>query len=215
MTGAGILTVDTGASVIYNGATLGGNLVVNGDIRIGATSLITTTVSTNMTIGPTGDVTMAVGSVGGSIIDPPLSGQSYDQFKGAGNVTFNGTLSLDFASLFDGSSTLDPDAVTNYTTKWQLFDFGTYSGNFTNVDGFGAPAGWTAIDGTWTQGFQNSWESPVFNTAGQYLAFDQATGVLMVVPEPSAVMIAGLGVALAGWRLSRNRKAKKAAAAKA
>jgi len=48
------------------------------------------------------------------------------------------------------------------------------------------------------------WTQP--NTSGQSLKFEQATGNLIVVPEPSTVVIASIGAALAGLWRSRRRK---------
>jgi hypothetical protein len=46
------------------------------------------------------------------------------------------------------------------------------------------------------------------NISGQSLKFTEGTGTLVVVPEPSTIVIASIGVALAGlWRVRRRKAA--------
>lgn len=215
VTGGGTLANAAGAVMVYNGTTLGADLQNGGQFTPSTSSNITIAGIQTMTLQGTSDVTMSVGATSGAIVDPGTGGQqSYDQLTGT-TANFGGLLNLNFAGLFDGTTTLDPNGVQNYTSNWDLFSFGSYNGNFTGINGIGAPAGWTALNASWTVNPEGGFRSADFNAAGQYLAFEPSTGVLMVVPEPSAVMIAGLGVALAGWKLSRKRKAAKAAAKQA
>jgi hypothetical protein len=66
--------------------------------------------------------------------------------------------------------------------------------------------------GTFTQ-FGQEWKSPVAGD-GTYLVFQAATGNLVVVPEPSTIVFAGLGVAMSGWTMWKKRRLSKLLAAK-
>jgi len=49
------------------------------------------------------------------------------------------------------------------------------------------------------------------NSSGQSLKFAEATGNLIVVPEPSTIVIASIGAAMAGlWRFRRRKSATQA-----
>jgi len=50
------------------------------------------------------------------------------------------------------------------------------------------------------------WTQP--NSSGQSLKFEEATGALIVVPEPSTIAIAAIGTALAGLRRYRRQKSE-------
>jgi len=53
------------------------------------------------------------------------------------------------------------------------------------------------------------WTNP--NSSGQSLKFAEATGTLIVVPEPSTIVIASIGAALAGlWRVRRRKSGTRA-----
>ena len=67
--------------------------------------------------------------------------------------------------------------------------------------------------GTFTR-FGQEWQSP-FASDGTYLVFSAQTGNLVVVPEPSTMVFAGLGVAMSGWTMWKKRRLSKLLAAKA
>jgi hypothetical protein len=73
----------------------------------------------------------------------------------------------------------------------------------------GATGDYANLNGNWTLD-NGVWVSPTIqNDDGtQYFAFDSKTGELVVVPEPSTMVFAGLGMAISGWHwLSKRRKA--------
>ncbi|RLS47829.1 MAG: PEP-CTERM sorting domain-containing protein, partial [Planctomycetota bacterium] len=62
------------------------------------------------------------------------------------------------------------------------------------------------------------WSTQPFVGAGgqqQYLVFQAQSGNLVVVPEPSTIVFAGLGVAMSGWTMWKKRRLSKLLAANA
>ncbi|MEI8319187.1 MAG: PEP-CTERM sorting domain-containing protein [Planctomycetia bacterium] len=104
-------------------------------------------------------------------------------------------------NLFSGGGNVDaagnpsaPNAATNFSTFALESPGSLYAGGFTK---FGQEfIGPTASDGT-------------------YMVFQAATGNLVVVPEPSTMVFAGLGVAMSGWTMWKKRRLSRLLAAKA
>ena len=213
-----------------------GNLILDGaaseaaiEASTGATVSLsqTPTLNGNFTVGPAGTVggvpARANGTFFGTIGDgniefqnasnvnvgvasPASAGGTYDQFSTTGAINFGGNLNIDWAQV--GSTTF-----ANYTS-FDLFDASSYAGNFSAVALAGAAApyaglGFTQNGSEWTtqafvgQGGQNQW-----------LVFQSQTGNLVVVPEPSTIVFAGLGVAMSGWTMWKKRRLSKILAAK-
>jgi uncharacterized iron-regulated membrane protein len=65
---------------------------------------------------------------------------------------------------------------------------------------------------SFTQGldpsFPDLWVSGT-TASGQYLTFDQQAGQMVVVPEPSTVVFAGIGAAMAGWHMLKERRRRR------
>ena len=131
---------------------------------------------------------------------------TYDQFSTTGAINFGGSLNVDWAQV--GSSTF-----ANYTA-FDLFDGGSYAGNFSSVALVGATAPYASL--TFTQN-GSEWSTQPFVGEGgqnQWLVFQSQSGNLVVVPEPSTIVFAGLGVAMSGWTMWKKRRLSKLLAAK-
>lgn len=109
-----------------------------------------------------------------------------------GTLQFGGNLTLEFSSLFDNNTTFDlftPASGSSLT--------GNFAG-VTVIAGFYADLNWNESSGLWKSS----------NTAGgQSLEFSSVTGQLVIVPEPGSLVLAGCGIAAAGWVVARRRHA--------
>jgi hypothetical protein len=135
-------------------------------------------------------------------ISGTTAGIDYDQiaFSG-GTLTYGGTLELSLS----GSYALG--------TEFSLFE--NFTSTFGELDGVTLT---TPIDSPYYNlAFSKSvfggnvvwWTQP--NSSGQSLKFEQVSGALIVVPEPSTIVIASIGAALAGfWRLRRRKSTPQA-----
>jgi autotransporter-associated beta strand protein len=105
-----------------------------------------------------------------------------------GTLQFGGNLTFEFSSLFDDNTTF---ALFTPASGSSL------AGNFTGVNvtgGFYSGLTWGQSGSIWKSS----------NTGGgQSLEFSSTTGQLVVVPEPGALALAGLGIALATWAARR------------
>ena len=118
-----------------------------------------------------------------------------------------------------------------YNLGTQLFGYGTTWNLFTsgvNVDAAGNPSAPNAATNFSTFALESpgSLYAGAFTKFGQefigptasdgtYMVFQAATGNLVVVPEPSTMVFAGLGVAMSGWTMWKKRRLSKLLAAKA
>jgi len=212
-TGVGILEL-TGTSS-YTGATSvsAGSLLVNGWLTDTAV-----TVQSGGLLGGSGTISGFVNVLSGGTFSPgnspglittgslsldgttlmeidglsPRGGVSgYDAVNVTGLLNYGGGMVIDFGSLI----TL---ALPNDTT-FDLFDFGSSSGLFTSIT--------TATDGSFYSGLTftgtgNKWTA---TKDSQTLEFTHSTGILVIVPDPAAIALAGIGIAAAAWALRRRR----------
>lgn len=192
---------------VASGATITGTGRLNSvDIRSGGTLTPGGTAATSygtMTLGSgsasNGSFIVSGGTA--STIAMGISGTSrgttYDSLlvNGTGNQYGGGLLALSF----DNSTKYDVG------TTFDLFQFpaGSPSGNLGAIQVKGG-----LYDGlTFSGPTGGVWVSSA-NTDGQYLVFSQLTGDLVVVPEPSTLVFAGIGAAVSGWTIWRRRGAK-------
>jgi fibronectin-binding autotransporter adhesin len=194
----------------YSGPTTvsGGALAVNGVLGTGTVSVAATAwlqgtgtiggpVAVDGTLSPgnggAGVFTLASTVLGGTSttqieINGLTRGTQYDGVNITGTssaLTYGGTLSLSFGSLFSNNTTFD------------IFDFtGLFTGGYGSVVSTGSYAGtWSNIG----SGTYQLW------SGGQSLTFSPSTGDIIVVPEPATVALAGIGLGLVGWAAARRR----------
>jgi hypothetical protein len=89
-------------------------------------------------------------------------------------------------------------------TKFDLFDFGSYTGLFSSIT--------TASDGSWYgnltfTGTGDKWTATA--PGSQTLDFTHSTGVLVIVPEPGALALAGIGIAAAAYAARSRSRSRK------
>lgn len=112
-------------------------------------------------------------------------GTLFDGTNLTGALAYGGSLLIDF-----GAGITSPFAND---TVFDLFDCGSFSGGFTSIT--------TVSDGSWYGGlsFASTGNGDVWTAmrGGQTLEFTHSTGTLAVVPEPGALVLAGLGIATA------------------
>jgi fibronectin-binding autotransporter adhesin len=205
--GAGAkLLVDGGVSGsgVTSAGYLGGTGVIGSPVSIIGGTLAPGGISTSggVVTDTIGILTMtnslSLGAVAAFTIGGELAGTGYDQIYGSGaSLAYGGSLAL----------TLTGTQAYAKDTTFNLFkDFATRSGNFSSVtlSAVGTPYNGLVFTnlggGIWETG---STGFPL----GESLRFDQTTGDLVVVPEPSTFVLAGLGVVLAGAQVWRRRRA--------
>jgi fibronectin-binding autotransporter adhesin len=138
--------------LVTGSGSITGDITINGTLAIG-NSPGTMTFQDDLTVGGT-----AVSNF--EFTDAALGVGTWDLAQGgagAQTVTFGGTLNL----LFSGG--------TYANSSVQIFDFESFSGNFTTVNFTGLAAGQSAV-------------------------FDSTTGFVTVIPEPKAALIGGMGI---------------------
>ncbi|MFM2199625.1 MAG: hypothetical protein RLZZ505_3057 [Verrucomicrobiota bacterium] len=166
--------VDTSGRDITIGQALLADSSTGGLEKIGAGTL---TLAANSTY--TGDTlvnngTLALSSTGGLKFVIGADDVN-NQITGAGTVSLDGLFTFDLTS-----------ASTTLNDSWNIVDVAslteTFGFNF-NVDTFSRDGGGTGA-GIWTK---------VIDANSRY-QFDTSSGVLTVIPEPSAALLGGLGL---------------------
>ena len=213
--GAGSVVVDGTATVYLNGANtytgtttvqsgvLGGNGTIAGAVTVQSGAFITPGSAANTTgaLG-VGSLHLDSGATAAMAISGTAAGL-YDQVVALGNVNYGGNLAIDFTTA----------SFANFDV-WQLFSGTSFSGNFTSVTATGSFGSLTFNDlgtGEWqaTGGLLGEGQSLSFYVDDTHAIGDRyKAGQLVLVPEPSTIVFAGIGLFVMGWqRLARRRRA--------
>ena len=217
-----------GATVTSSGDTNGTFLDIQGGAKVGGGTFLNTSITSgelnlagqsfaSLTLTGTTGATYSQGAGGFTKMDVGYDGAdtsfSLVSTQPGSGFTLGGALLLDGATM-----TSNPLAIGLVWNLFQGDNFTSGSASPTNNasnfsalvladNGSGSP-----YAGAFTR-FGQEWTSPVA-TDGTYLVFQAATGNLVVVPEPSTIVFAGLGVAMSGWTMWKKRRLSKLLAAK-
>jgi fibronectin-binding autotransporter adhesin len=214
-TGAGILELS--AANTYTGPTQvsGGSLLVNGPLASAVT------VQSGGLLGGSGTLNGGVTVQAGGTLSPgnspglltatqlvlegatlmeidglsPRGGSGgFDAVDVTGLLTYGGNMVIDFGS------SITTALADN--TSFNLFDFGSFTGSFSGIT--------TAADSSYYGGltFANTGTGTKWTaTKGtQTLEFTHSTGVLVIVPEPAAIALAGIGIVAAAYAVRRRAR---------
>jgi len=210
-TGSVVVNGDAASRVLLSGANVysGPTTVESGTLRVGSSTAVGTGALTvnNGVLDVNGQSLHAssldLKSGASTLID--ISGTasgSYAQVIEAATVAFGGALKIDFKQ---GGFVVDD--------FWQLFGGTSYSGHFSSVSATGAYGSLNFSylgDGEWkaTGASLGLGESLSFyeNDTHAFKGLFKA-GQLVLVPEPSTLAIAGIGMILVGWRGWSRRRA--------
>jgi autotransporter-associated beta strand protein len=199
----------TSNGLIAGSGTFGGDVtILSGTLSPGGVSLGAGAISEGI-----GALTMRALTLGSSATtELTITGSTsdlYDQVIGSTTLTWGGTIAL----------TIGDGLVTSYDdwTTFNLFTgFASTSGNLAGITlnaagtDFAGMTFYQGTDGDWYTGWDgvNGAVASGWNAAGQELKFSQSTGTLTVVPEPSTIVFAGIGMAMFGWSTLTRRRAK-------
>jgi fibronectin-binding autotransporter adhesin len=184
---AGTLIVNGNNSLATGAVTVAAGAVLGGSGTIGGATTVTGTLSPGNSPGVLSIASLVLDGPSTSLfeIDGTGRGTGYDgvTITQSAGLTYGGVLSLVFSNTFADNTTFD------------LFNFsGSPLGSFSSVTASG-PYG--AL--TFTNDGFGVWTSGSTSVAGQTMTFTQSTGDLVIVPEPGALALAGLGIAAAAW----------------
>ena len=216
ITGSGDVIIDGPTAVYLNGSNFstGATTVRAGTLAGSGTIAGAVTVESGATISP-GSAVNTTGALGvgslqlnsGATAAMAISGTAaglYDQIVAATSVAYGGALAIDFTT--GGFANFD---------AWQLFSGSSHSGNFSSVTATGAYGTLTFNDlgnGEWqaTGGLLGEGQSLSFYVDNSHAIGGRYTaGQLVLVPEPSTIVCAGIGLLVAGWRSWAQRRGRR------
>lgn len=191
VSGSGLHLSDSGSTHASSTVTLDG-----AGARLSGTGTIlgqASVVSGALMPGGTGGADAGLLSFGDSL---NLGGTVTLNIDGLARGVPGGYDALDVASqlLYGGSLNLNFSTAVAQDDLFNLFNFGSASGSFTDF----------AFTGTYSGNLTNQFDGTWIGTIGGLgFEFTEASGTLAVVPEPSRLLLIGLGLGLAVFRRRR------------
>lgn len=199
----GASTVYMNSSNSYTGTTTvnAGTLAGSGTIA-GAVSVLSGTIAPGGSADSIG--TLAVGSLelgsGGTAAMSISDLVNFDKIVSTGAVDFGtagGNVVIDFLA----------NGFTNFS-EWQLFSGSSFTGHlssFTISGAYGTPS-FVYADGEWKADIGGGQTMSFYEDDSHAIGGRYRAGQLVVVPEPSSLVIAGIGLCIAGWYRLRSRR---------
>ena len=207
-------TVVNGASTVYFNAanTYTGDTTVNAGTLAGSGTIAGAVNLQSGTIAPGGSAgaidTLTVGSLqfgSGATAAMTISDLvSYDRIVSTGTVDFGstaGSVAVDFLA----------DGFANFSV-WQLFSGSSFTGqlsSFAISGSYGTPT-FAYADGEWKADIGGGQTMSFYEDDRHAVGDRYKAGQLVVVPEPSSLAIAGIGLCVAGWYRLRARRRRLA-----
>jgi T5SS/PEP-CTERM-associated repeat protein len=194
---------------VHAGATLGGNGSVGGVVTVLDSG---TLAPGDLSPGSVGDLSVGslllggVGSTSTTLLDihglgthPGAAGSDYDSVNitNTNGLEYGGKLQLDF---------WNTQAFADWSV-FRLFDFtGATTDHFGSIQTLASVVtDYNDLIFTHALGAGDYWVWEAQAGNGQTLLFYEASGVLVVVPEPATIVFAGIGIAISVWRRYRRR----------
>jgi len=191
----------TGSTTVQSG-TLAGLGTIPGAVRVQAGGAI----APGNPADATGTLTLgSLDLLAGSKVAMTIGGTGtglFDQLLATTSVGYGGTMAIDFNQ---GGFSIDD--------SWQLFSAASHGGHFSSVTASGSYGNltfsylgngvWSGTGGSLTAG-QRFWffEQTI---AKDKIGNQYQAGEMVLVPEPSTFVIAGIGIFVAGWHQWRRR----------
>ena len=193
--------VVSGSSTTTSSGYLGGSGTFGGAVAILSGTLAPGGISTT-----SGTITDSIGTltVGSLSLSGPattamtITGSTaglYDQIAGSSSITYGGTLALALSGSY-----------ADYTTFDLFSGFTSHTGDLSSITLAALGSPYAALSFTGPDG-SGDWYTG-WTAGNQQLKFSESTGTLTVVPEPSTIVFAGIGMAMFGWSSWTRRRAK-------
>ena len=207
--GSGGVVVNGASTVYFNAAnTYTGDTTVTAGTLAGSGTIAGAVNLQSGTIAPGGSAgaidTLTVGSLQfgtGAAAAMTISDLvNYDRIVSTGTVNFGstgGSVAVDFLA----------DGFANFSV-WQLFSGSSFTGqlsSFAISGSYGTPT-FAYADGEWKADIGGGQTMSFYEDNRHAIGDRYKAGQLVVVPEPSSLAIAGIGLCVAGWYRLRRRR---------
>jgi len=207
--GAGGVVLEGPSTVYFNAAnTYTGDTTVNAGTLAGSGTIAGAVIVQSGTIAPggsdgaidtltVGSLTLASGATAAMTISDLVN---YDRIASNGSVNFGatgGSVAVDFLT----------GGFANFSA-WQLFSGPSFTGHLFsfNISGsYGAPT-FVYADGEWKADIGGGQTMSFYEDNSHAIGDRYKAGQLVVVPEPSSLAIAGIGLCVAGLFRLRGRR---------